>query len=66
MSLALAPIVIQPHASHWLEAHGSSKQGANKGHKITEHRDGTGNDVGDQANSKGASKPDTPVSWGIG
>jgi hypothetical protein len=52
MSVALAPVVIQPHAGHWLEAHGSSKQGANKGDKVAEDRDGAGNDVGNQTDAE--------------
>lgn len=65
MNISFTPVVIQPHTRHWLEAHGSSQQGANKGDQVTENRDGAGDNIRDQANAESATKPHDPVSHGV-
>lgn len=66
MGLALGPVIVQPHASHGLEAHGRAEQGADQRDEVTEDGDGACDDVGDDGDAGGAAEPDDPVLDGVG
>lgn len=64
--LARAPVVVQPHAGHGLEAHGGAEEGADERDEVAEDGDGAGDDVGDEGDAEGAADPDGPVREGVG
>lgn len=64
--LTLMPVVIKPHTTHWLEAHGGSEQGADERDKIAENGNGAGDYICDDGGGDGAAEPDCPMSKGVG
>lgn len=66
MILAFGPVVVQPHATHGLEAHRGAEQGTDQRDEIAKDGDGAGDDVGDDGDAEGASEPDDPVLDGVG
>lgn len=63
--LALAPVVVKPHAAHGLEADEGAEEGADEGDETAEDGDGAGDDVGDAGAATGASDPGHPVDLGV-
>ena len=59
--LALAPVVIQPHAAHGLEADQGTEKGTDERNETAENGDGASDDVGDTCTAASASNPGHPV-----
>lgn len=55
------PVVVQPHATHRLEAHEGAQKCAHKRDETTEDGDGRRDDVSSQGDSGGEAKPGDPV-----
>lgn len=66
MVLALAPVIVQPHTTHGLEAHRGAEQGTDQRDEVSENGDRAGDDVGDEGYTEGAAEPDDPVLHGVG
>lgn len=66
MILALGPVIVQPHATHGLEAHWGAEQGTNQRNEIAKDGNGASDDVGDHCDAESASEPDDPVLDGVG
>lgn len=64
--LALAPVVIQPHTTHWLEAHGGAEEGTHERNQVTEDGNGACNDISEDGGADGATEPDCPMGQGVG
>ena len=64
--LALAPVVVQPHAAHRLEAQKRAEEGADEGDEAVEDGDGARDEVGDEGGAKRAAQPDRPVDDAVG
>lgn len=62
---SLAPVVVQPHSTHGLEADQGAEQGTDKGDETAENGDGAGDDVGDAGAAAGAADPGHPVDLGV-
>lgn len=61
VAVAAAPVVVQPHAAHGLEAHERTQQGTDQTDEATEDGDRRGDDVGGQGDGAGETEPDDPV-----
>jgi hypothetical protein len=55
------PVVVQPHATHGLEAHEGAQKCAHKRDETTEDGNGRRDDVSSQGDSGGEAKPGDPV-----
>lgn len=66
ITLALGPVVIQPHEAVQLERHERAEQGTNEGDKTTKDRNTGGDQVGDDGGDDGASEPSSPVDSAVG
>jgi hypothetical protein len=65
VAVAAAPVVVQPHAAHGLEAHERAQQGADQTDEATEDGDRGGDDVGGQRDGAGETEPHNPVLGGV-
>lgn len=61
VAVAAAPVVVQPHATHGLEAHERTQQGTDQTDEATEDGNRRGDDVGGQGDGAGETEPDDPV-----
>lgn len=59
------PVIIEPHATHRLEAHHRAQQGSDERHKSVKHWDRAGDNIGNDGNAEGAGEPNGPVRDGI-
>lgn len=64
--LPALPVIVQPHAAHWLERHGGSEESSDKGDEAIEGGDRAGDDVGDDCDCEGAAEPGYPVDYCVG
>lgn len=60
-SPGIAPVVIQPHATHGLHGHEGTEQRTNEGHETAENGNGAGNHVRNDGVSGRAADPGHPV-----
>lgn len=58
-------MVVQPHATHGLEADECAEQGADERDEAAEDGDGAGDDVRDAGAAAGAADPGGPVDCGV-
>ena len=65
VAISATPVVVKPHASHGLEAHEGTQQGADERHKTTENGDCRRDDVRDEGDAAGEAEPDDPVLGGV-
>ena len=56
-----APVVVQPHETHWLEGHESPQESADKGYKSSEDWDCARDDIRGYDASTSTAEPDGPV-----
>jgi hypothetical protein len=53
----VVPVVVEPHAGHWVEAHQRSEQRSDERDQFAEDGDAAGNAVGDDGHSERAGEP---------
>ena len=58
------PVVVQPHAAHWLEAHEGAQKCAHERDEATEDGNRRCNDVSSQGNGGGEAEPGDPMPSG--
>jgi hypothetical protein len=63
--LSSTVVVVQPHATHGLDAHERTEQRTNERNKTAEHRNGAGDDVGRDSAAECASDPGHPVDGSV-
>lgn len=61
VGLPLTPVVVQPHATHRLEAHERAKQRTDQRNETAEHGHRAGDDVRDESDAGRTSDPGAPV-----
>ncbi|KAI6762199.1 hypothetical protein HG531_002752 [Fusarium graminearum] len=66
VTLALGPVVVEPHASVELEGHQRTQKGADKRHEATEDGNAGGDEVGDDGGGESAGDPCSPVDSAVG
>ena len=60
------PVVVEPHAAHWLEHHHTAQEGADERDEGVEDWDSAGNYVCDNGNGEYGTEPGEPVDESVG
>lgn len=61
-----SPVIVQPHAAVWLEAHQGTEKGADQRDEATKHGNSAGNKVRDNGDTTSTSKPGSPMHKTVG
>lgn len=59
------PIIIQPHATIWLEGEQSAEECADERHEAAKDRNGTCDDIRDDDSAGSTAKPSHPVNRSV-